>query len=180
MSILLGPESTSKDGSVIECSTCKNWLCQRVTDYANGERIINFSAPEGEGLCEVLKINTSKDFSCTKYKFGTNHIEIMGKKTGSPWHHSHWGTCPDCQGVGLINNGSCKRCAQTGRVLYYDDGYVGEEQTRRHPNEIQKGPPPTPKCQSCDKAIELTWFACPYCGSKVPKPEDPIRVAEFL
>jgi hypothetical protein len=27
------------------------------------------------------------------------------------------------------------RCVGTGGVRYYDDGYVGEEATRRHPKE---------------------------------------------
>lgn len=162
------------------CSDCRKWLTQRVTDYEDGSRIINLSCEDGRGRCEELNIETAPDFGCVRFIPGNNHIEIMGRKTGSPWHHSQWGGCPDCGGVGVSGGGACRRCAQTGRVLYYDDGYVGEEQTRMHPNEVAKGPPPPPKCQNCDSGIDLKWVACPHCGWKIPHPDEPVRVAEFV
>jgi hypothetical protein len=160
----------------MECATCRKWLCQRVTDYEDGTRIVNLQTAEGRGKCDVLDHETPADFGCNRYEHGLEHVEIMGKKPGSPWHHSKWGTCPECAGVGY----GCRRCAGTGRVLYYDDGYVGEEQTRRHPNEAKIGPPPKPKCVGCDRDIDPTWVACPHCGvsTNQVKVADPVRVAD--
>jgi len=156
----------------MECANCQKWVIQRVTDYEDGSRIINLKSTEGNGFCEVLKIETGADFGCNKFEEGNLHIEVMGKKPGSPWHHSQWGKCPDCDGVGF----GCRRCAGTARVLYYDDGYIGEEQTRRHPNETDQNGPPVPSCISCKKHIDLNWVACPYCGTKIDKQADPVRV----
>ena len=167
------------------CMTCAFWLTQRVTDYANGERIVNYQAPDGKGMCEVLKVETFMDFGCIKHAEGGNlHIEVIGTKSGSPWMHSRWGGCPECGGTAPDDEGNfkmgsgqrvagsigCDRCQTTGRVLYYDDGYVGEEKTRRHPNEATLGPPPEPKCLKCGAVVELKWMACPHCGQKVEKP----------
>lgn len=174
----------------MNCANCRLWLTQRVTDYEDGSRIINFQASDGKGLCERLGIETDSDFGCNKFSEGDAHIEIMGKKTGSPWHHSHWGPCPECHGTvdangqwtsHSANGGMCRRCAATGRVLYYDDGYIGEEQTRRHPNELKGDLPPQQKiCMNCQRDVDPNWFACPYCGTRTNKPDEPIRVTEIL
>jgi hypothetical protein len=164
----------------MHCSNCRFWLTHRVTDYEDGTRIFNFKAPEGKGRCESLMMETAPDFGCTKFQEGHEHVEIMGKKPGSPWHHSHYITCPDCNGTGVVNDGTCGRCCRTGRCLLYDDGYLGEEKTRRHPSEANIGPPPVPTCPGCSRNIELSWVACPFCGYKMERPEDPMRVSEFL
>lgn len=163
---------------MFKCSDCLKWLCQRVTDYEDGSRIINYQSPPGKGLCEVLGVETAETFGCNKFERGAEHIEIMGRKSGSPWHHSRRDTCPDCQGIGIIGEETCRRCARTGTVLHYDDGYIGEEQTRRHPNEALKGPPPKPHCFNCSAELDPGWKACPTCGEKVEKPSDPVRVTE--
>ena len=147
----------------MQCADCKNWLTQRVTDYEDGSRIVNFQAPDGKGYCEVLNTDTYTDFGCIKFAPGLDHIDVM-KKSGLPWHHSLYIDCPDCKGTGVINDGSCERCQRTGRCLLYDDGYLGEEKTRRHPNEAKVGPPPKPTCVSCNRDIESSWKACPFCG----------------
>src|SRR5258707_15427063 len=131
------------------CSECRLWLTMRVTDYEDGTRITNYKSPDGKGRCGILKIDTEADFGCNRFEHGLDHIEIMSSKPGSPWHHSHYESCPDCNGTGLINDSACERCCRTGRCLFYDEGYIGEEKTRRHPNEIAKGPPPKPKCDAC-------------------------------
>jgi hypothetical protein len=110
---------------------------------------------------------------------GHEHIEIMGSKSGSPWHHSHYITCPDCKGIGIIGEGSCERCCRTGRCLLYDDGYIGEEKTRRHPNEAAVGPPPQPTCPKCAQNIVLDWVACPHCGQYL-KSDESVRVEAFV
>ena len=161
------------------CSACRLWLTQRVTQYEDGSVITNYQSPEGKGSCGYLKIETDSDFHCNHFEEGVEHIEVMGKKSGSPWHHSQWGVCPECQGVGLINDGACRRCARTGRVLYYDDGYIGEEQTRRHPNEATIGAPPVPTCPGCAKGIDLTWVNCPWCGTRIA-PDEPVRAEVFV
>ena len=162
-----------------DCGNCRKWLCQRVTDYEDGSRIINFQSPPGKGLCEVLGIETGEAFGCKQFEEGHEHTEVMGRKSGSPWHHSRRDTCPDCKGVGLLEGDvACVRCARTGTVLYYDDGYIGEEQTRRHPNEATKGPPPKPHCFNCSAELDPNWKACPTCGERVERPADPVRVGE--
>lgn len=160
------------------CRNCRRWLCQRVTDYEDGSRIINYQADAGKGRCDVLEIETGAHFGCNQFEAGNEHIEVMGRKTGSPWHHSRWGQCPDCKGKGLLEGDvECRRCARTGRVLHYDDGYIGEEQTRRHPNEAKIGPPPKPHCFNCSAELDPGWKACPTCGEKVEQPAEPVRVS---
>lgn len=163
----------------MQCANCRKWLTQRVTDYEDGGRIVNFKSTDGNGYCEILNIETASDFGCNRFEEGHDHIEIMAKKTGSPWHHSHYITCPDCSGTGVINDGSCGRCCRTGRCLLYDDGHIGEEKTRRHPNEEKIGPPPAPTCPSCNSNIGKTWKACPFCGNRFPDGEI-VRVSEIL
>lgn len=163
----------------MKCSDCRLWLTKRVTDYEDGSRVINFESPDGQGQCEVLNINTVADFGCNRFEEGHDHIEVMGKKSGSPWHHSHYEACPDCKGTGLIDDGACRRCARTGRVLFYDDGYIGEEQTRRHPNEVKAGPPPKPKCDGCTAEIDPGWVACPRCGYNLVAKKS-IMISEIL
>lgn len=154
----------------MNCSECRFWLQMRVTDYADGTRIINHESPEGMGKCEKVGIETVADFGCNRFGPGTDHVEIMATKTGSPWHHSHYDKCPDCKGRGIPEGaeGPCARCCGTAKVLHYDDGYVGEERTRRHPNEEQIGPAPKPTCPGCTAITEPQWFACPHCGTKLP------------
>jgi hypothetical protein len=162
------------------CKDCRLWLTMRVTDYEDGTRIANLQSPEGKGHCEVLKIETDSEFGCNRYEEGHEHIEIMAKKTGSPWHHSHRDACPECKKTpGMVDTSVCGRCCGTGQVLHYDDGFVGEEKTRRHPNEAVIGPPPAPTCPGCSRAIEITWVSCPWCGTKLPPAEKPIRTTEF-
>ena len=159
-----------------KCSNCRKWLIQRVTDYADGSRIINFKTPDGVGHCEHLKVDTVESFGCNEFVEGHEHVQIMGQKSGSPWHHSHYGVCPDCSGVGW----KCQRCAGTGKVLYYDDGYIGEEQHRRHPNEDKAGSPPIPRCVDCQREVDPNWVACPYCGARTNKPDEPVYQTEVL
>ena len=159
------------------CADCKKWFSQHVTDYADGSRVINWQPPvPGRGMCEYLGYETVSDFGCNKFEEGHEHVKVLGKKTGSPWHHSHYDRCPDCQGIGW----DCKRCAGTGHVLYYDDGHVGEEQHRRHPNEDKLGPPPEPKCPGCDRVVDPNWVACPFCGARTNKPDELVQSTEVL
>lgn len=167
----------------MKCSDCRKWLTQRVTDYEDGSRVINFKSADGKGLCYILNIETEIEFGCNRFEAGLEHIEIMRTKTGSPWHHSHYITCPDCSGTGIIPGAagdSCQRCCRTGRCLLYDDGYVGEEKTRRHPNEEKIGPPPAPTCPSCTRDIDKSWKACPFCGHQFAPEGEIIRVSEFI
>ena len=164
----------------MNCSACRKWLTSRVTDYENGERIFNFKAADGKGKCEVLDIETDAEFGCNKFEEGHEHIELMPKKSGSPWHHSTRITCPDCKGTGIINDGSCGRCCRTGTCLLYDDGYLGEERTRRHPKEATEGPAAQPTCPKCTRNTENTWVACPFCGQVLKSDDQPVRIEEFV
>lgn len=114
------------------CSGCKNWLLSRENHYEDGSVITTYKAPDGKGNCLVLKVDTDPDFGCMAFASG-DHVQIVNK-SGAPWIHHYVGPCPDCSGRGS-NEGACGRCAGTGKVRYYDDGYVGEERTREHPME---------------------------------------------
>jgi hypothetical protein len=165
------------------CANCQKWIIKRVTKYEDGSVVTNFdTGSDSRGICEALKIETDFSFGCNQWIEGHDHIEVMGTKTGSPWHHSHYGPCPDSNGQGVMPDGGlCQRCCGTGKVLYYDDGYVGEEKTRRHPNEETIGPPAKPICPGCNTPHEPQWKACPHCGTRLPGAEvqAPVRVSEF-
>lgn len=157
------------------CSTCSKWFVRKETHYGNGEIIINWSDPP-RGRCRVLDVLTLPDFGCNKYEEGVPIIEIAHKE-GEPWHHAVHGPCPDCKGNGLNEHGRRDdRCCGTGIVLHYDDGYIGENRTKMHPKEQEKGKrhaEPTPTCHNCHKSIELTWLACPYCGTRLIELQKP-------
>jgi len=116
----------------MKCEDCGHWTLARVTRFDDGSEVVRFKAPEGSGLCTELNMNTAPDFGCTKFVPG-DHVEIE-IKSGEPWQNWRDGPCPGCQGVGSHGT-ACHRCAGTGNVRYYDDGFIGEEQTRLHPKE---------------------------------------------
>lgn len=148
-----------------DCNTCVNWVVARVTDYEDGSRIFNYQSADGFGHCDILGIDTEPDFLCNKFKLGTDHIQVS-HKTGAPWNHSHQVPCPDCSAVGCDENSrACSRCAGIGKVLLYDDGYLGDEQTRMHPREKELARKPT--CMNCGKDVERDWVACPMCGQRL-------------
>jgi hypothetical protein len=165
----------------LTCSTCAKWFVRKETHYGNGEIIINRQIPEGCGECQVLNIATNPAFECNQYQYGTPIVEIA-HKDGEPWQHARHGPCPDCMGKGLdANDRRDDRCCGTGIVLFYDDGYIGNNRTKRHPKEMEFGireDAPTPTCFNCHKSIELTWFACPYCGTRLK--QEKVEPAEVL
>jgi hypothetical protein len=118
---------------LMKCADCGNWTIKRVTIYDDGSEVENYCAPEGKGHCDHLNQDFGPDFGCIAFVPGIHvHAE---RKSGAPWQHWRMITCPDCAGhPGRGAGGRC-RCAGTGLVRLYDDGYVGEEQTRKHPKE---------------------------------------------
>ena len=117
----------------MRCSDCNHWITQRKTVYDNGEEVINYQSPEGLGNCQILNMDTKPEFGCVSFLQSDNHI-VITTKSGAPWHHWVMIPCPACGGnPGLGAGGRCK-CAGTGNVRQYDDGYVADEQTRVHPN----------------------------------------------
>ncbi len=149
------------------CEECEFWTVKRVNQYSTGEVIETWSAPSGKGHCDKLGIETLHDFGCnkfmaaSKYSGMTDHVERT-RKIGHPWQHFVMIPCPDCDGKGDGTRGH--RCAGTGLVRLYDDGYIGDEQTRLHPKE--KATPPV--CMACSKELNREWVNCPYCGRKTP------------
>jgi hypothetical protein len=126
------------------CQDCGNWLLERKTTYDDGSEIVTYEAPEGKGNCQILKTDTLPDFGSNSFEYG-NHIETINK-SGAPWQHWHFDTCPTCNGRGNsgdINVRQCDQCWGTGRVRYYDDGFIGDEKIQLHPNE--KEPLPVPE-----------------------------------
>lgn len=157
----------------MRCDGCAHWLVERVTLYEDGSKVSNFKAPDGKGACQALGIDTLPDFGCASYSQaidGYSHVEVA-QKAGAPWQHSYAGSCPDCGGKGNSGDSGCHRCAGTGKVRHYDDGYVGEERTRLHPKERELARPKT--CVICGWSdMGSEWKFCPRCGHKV---EDPAK-----
>lgn len=145
----------------MKCEECEHWIVRRVTTYDDGSEVERWKSPDGSGHCESLGIETAYDFGCNRFMEASgNHVESE-HKPGAPWHHFKMIPCPDCGGKGDGTRGH--RCAGTGLVRLYDDGYIGDEQTRKHPKENVE----PPKCPSCKKRVELDWGHCPACGFKL-------------
>ena len=125
------------------CSKCKNWVLKRRRFYEDSTENIYFEVKGGNGWCDILQCETQPSFGCNRFEFAeTDHI-VTDVIPGQPWQNWHMGPCPDCRGRGCGEGpyaGACYRCVGTGNVRFYDDGYIGEERTRRHPKE----PPETP------------------------------------
>ena len=155
------------------CDTCARWITAHRTIYDDGSEIGTFEAPAGKGNCQLLGIDTLPEFGCTSYDPGAEHI-ITSHKSGTPHEHFRMGPCPECRAAGNAGDSACHRCAGTGNVRYYDDGYIGEERTRLHPKEVEKAA--KPKCLGCGREVEAAWVACPACGHKL----DAARAAETV
>lgn len=152
--------------SKTRCASCGKWTIARQTHYDDGSVIDNYRAPDGLGHCEELGIDTKPDFFCAMFSADydfSHHIHVTNK-AGAPWQYSRAVPCPECTEKGLCSGSAC-RCAGTGKVRLYDDGFLGEEHTRLHPKEkeLLQGP----KCVNCGRKIEIEWVACPMCGHKL-------------
>lgn len=159
-----------------KCDGCAHWIVKRETRYGSGDVIINWQGPDGTGACESLGIETNATFGCTRFlpdERGIDHVEIRMKE-GYPWQHFVMIDCPDCAGKG--DGGRGHRCAGTGKVRLYDDGHIGDEQTRVHPNEK---PLPT-TCFSCGQPVDRAWAHCPGCGGKLWKQAETEVVADEI
>lgn len=163
----------------MRCADCENWKTREITKYADGSEIVNWLVPEGKGRCSILIMETAAEFGCTSFveelagQMINPHV-IRNWKNGAPWQHCVAGPCPECQGKPGANGGVCSRCAGTGKVRYYDDGYIGEEQTRLHPKERETIAPL--KCQHCGELVDVKWKACPICGNRL----EPVAETEHV
>jgi hypothetical protein len=174
---MCGDATEKQRGKLLEmrCDGCKNWTTAKVTGYSDGSEVINWKAPDGKGRCDILKIDTTPEFGCVSFAqipAGSLVLHVGAHiqktwKNGAPWMHHIVGPCPDCRGRGS-DSGVCNRCAGTGKVRYYDDGFIGEEQTRLHPMEKNETLPL--KCPSCGEIVKVKWMACPMCGRNLVEP----------
>jgi hypothetical protein len=151
----------------VKCEECEFWTIRRETHYGDGTVKQTWIALAGKGQCDKLNQQTEYDFGCTKFSRSEgDHIDVT-KKPGEPWQHWKMGPCPTCQSRGSHNvelRPACDRCAGTAQVRFYEDGFVGDERTRRHPNE-------TPKplvCPGCKKEVSKDWKHCPWCQFHLP------------
>lgn len=131
------------------CDKCATWLIKRERVYVgDGTRIQSMTATGDHGLCIPLNMPTSPTFGCNKFTpcaDGWDHVE-REEINGAQWQYFKMINCPDCDGRGSGKGeaaGICYRCQGLGKVRQYDDGYIGEERTRRHPKEPVT--PPTPQ-----------------------------------
>lgn len=146
----------------MKCDDCERWIICRKNVYDDGSEIVTLQSPSGKGHCDALDIETDFSFGCNRFSKGGEHVDIT-RKTGSPWRHFIMIPCPDCAGKG--DGGRGHRCAGTGLVRLYDDGYIGDEQTRMHPKEK----PQPLKCMQCGEPVNPDWIACPKCATKIAK-----------
>ena len=154
------------------CETCAHWKIRAITRYGDGSFIETAKEANGQGRCDVLGITVAADFGCNKYIEGDDH-ETSVSKSGAPWQNWVMIKCPDCGGGGDGIGSPGHRCAGTGLVRRYDDGYIGDEQTRLHPKEKELGLVRPPTCPACTNTIDLNWKHCPHCGAKTLAPAEP-------
>jgi hypothetical protein len=161
------------------CETCTHWVTIRKTVYGDGSEVETFQASTGKGRCEKLDIDTLPEFGCISFQDEgpDHHPWRISHKPGVPWQYWTMGNCPDCNSKGNSGDGACHRCAGTGKVRYYEDGYIGEERTRLHPKERETAP--KPKCGGCSKDVDIGWVACPFCGHKL-EPVAPVETVSGL
>ncbi len=161
------------------CFRCEHWYQRDVTQYDDGTEIVTRQSPDGKGRCLMLGIETDPDFACNKFfeNQGSSN-DLITPKAGSPWQHFVMITCPKCQG-GPGCGGQCD-CAGTGLVRKYDDGFIGDEKTRKHPKEVELAKLDTPKCRACGHELNSTWVACPVCGERVYIPMAKTEVIEGM
>lgn len=122
----------------MRCRDCAFWITAKKRKYKNEQLISYFEAKPGRGLCEKIDIQTVPDFGCNLYQGSDwDHVKVETME-GAPWEFWKMGACPDCGGRGCgagEGAGRCGRCQGIGQVRFYEDGYIGEERTRRHPKE---------------------------------------------
>jgi hypothetical protein len=149
-----------------------------VTLYVDGTQVVNEEAPDGKGKCSALGIITACDFGCTAFSVSENHCHEVVTHVDAPiWERWVMGPCPDSDGQGIVNGSICQRCAGTGKVRYYEDGFVGDERNRQHPKEA-KGIQPI-VCPDCEYEMKSEWKVCPMCGVRRLEDSRP-RVADRL
>lgn len=121
----------------MNCSNCTQWLRERRTVYGDGSVLVDATGSAVASLCRKLDRWTDADFGCIHFVQVESEADqlVTETKVGAPWQHWHMIPCPKCSG-GPDSNARCQ-CAGTGNVRLYDDGFVGDERTRKHPKEIE-------------------------------------------
>jgi hypothetical protein len=159
------------------CSTCAHWVTTRKTVYGDNSEVVTYQCPDGKGRCEKLEIDTPAEFGCSVFVEGQNPVRIS-EKPGAPWMHWQMVKCPVCAEKGLVPDAARCQCAGTGLVRKYDDGFIGDEKTRIHPTERALMLAGKPKCKACEKEVEITWVACPFCGGRLEPMSKPEVVSD--
>ena len=182
------------------CNVCKKWLISVRNTYDNGDIIEKWGAPASQGKCQVLNVLTSDDFGCLKFELN-GPLTISRHKAGAPWNHKVLGPCPDCKkpdcgypncenprcpgsdkcfGEPAVAEGHNGRCHGFGQVYYYDDGFIGDMKTQRHPKEREQVPDSPMRCQRCTEPVDRLWNICPNCGQRLKGVGDSIVIDDKL
>ncbi len=125
----------------MHCHGCSHWIYERRRQYGDDSILVDYTAPDGKGTCEILNMETVRDFGCLSFApdiSGTSHIRIESIE-GAPWERWIYVPCPDCDGRGCTfpDGRPCRRCSGTSKVRRYDDGYVADD-TWDHPKEKER------------------------------------------
>jgi len=177
----------------MECKSCKHWLCKVESHYKDGdteEVLVRWDGGQ-KGMCQFGPLKgkmTEPDFGCNRYEVGGPAANITYKE-GASWTHKRQGPCPDCRSAEctfptcellgncrgmenciaqrIANEGPGGRCVGTGKVFYYDDGFIGENKYKVHPKEKVKLPDKELACPNCCEEVAEKWSMCPFCGTRL-------------
>jgi hypothetical protein len=139
----------------VKCADCALWLRGRWVVFPSAARFEPAAPGESEGVCRgpLAGRIVEADFGCVGFRQLASPAEQEERvvHAGEPWQVWEMIACPDCGGRGStageppadggeVSSSACYRCAGTGNVRRYADGFIGDERTREHPveREIRK------------------------------------------
>ncbi len=160
----------------MRCAGCRHWLRGTRVRFSSSERW-EPAAGEGFGLCRgPLEVPTKAQFGCVDFEQASDPAdqEIVVRHEAEPWQIWTMVPCPDCHAAGSSSDVGCHRCAGTGNVRLYGDGYLADERTREHAREAEL------RKERERRALAETMRAELAALEAAPEPARPARVEGFL